>query len=59
MITRIRKMITAKKGLSTLEYAFLTIIVVLVVLMMQMYFKRALAGRWKADMDAIGAGRQY
>ncbi|MBU1726895.1 MAG: hypothetical protein KJ880_04635 [Candidatus Omnitrophica bacterium] len=51
--------IRCRKGLSSIEYAFLIIIVVAVVLIMQMYFKRALAGRWKADMDALGAGRQY
>ena len=48
-----------KKGFTILEYSLLIIIVVAAFLAMQIYLKRALAGRWKSSVDTIGFGRQY
>ena len=48
-----------KNGFTILEYALLIIVLVAALLGMQIYLKRALAGKWKSAVDAIGFGRQY
>jgi len=48
------------RGISTIEYAFLFIIIVAALLGMSIYFKRAISGRWRGSVDdSFGHGRQY
>jgi len=51
--------ISKKSGFSILEYSLLVVVVLAALLAMQIYFKRALAGRWKSSIDTFGFGRQY
>ena len=43
-----------RTGQSVLEYATLISVVVLVIIVGQLYFKRGLQGRWKESSDQIG-----
>jgi hypothetical protein len=48
------------RSVSTIEYAFLFIIVVAALMGMAIYFKRGLSGRWREAVDeSFGHGRQY
>jgi len=48
------------RSISTVEYAFLFIILVAAVFGMSIYFKRAVSGRWRQAVDeSFGHGRQY
>ena len=48
------------RSISTVEYAFLFIILVAAVFGMSIYFKRAISGRWRQAVDeSFGHGRQY
>ncbi len=44
---------------STLEYAVLIAVVVAGIVIMQIYMKAALSGRWKTMADTFGGGQQY
>ncbi len=46
--------IKLRKGQSTLEYALVIAAVVAALVMMQIYLKRGLSGRFKASTDDIG-----
>lgn len=48
-----------RRGLTLLEYTLLLIVVIAAFLGMQIYLKRALAGKWKDAADTFGYGRQY
>ena len=48
------------RSISTIEYAFLFIIVVAAFLGMAIYFKRSFSSRWRGTVDdSFGHGRQY
>ena len=47
-------LIRLRKGQSTLEYALVIAAVVAALVMMQIYLKRGLAGRFKASADDVG-----
>ena len=47
-------LIKLRKGQSTLEYALVIAAVVAALVMMQIYLKRGLGGRFKASTDDIG-----
>lgn len=51
--------LTNRKGSLTIEYAILVAIVVVALLGMQGYIRRAICGRWRASADTFGHGRQY
>lgn len=42
-----------------MEYTVLLIVIVAVFVIMQVYIKRIIMGKWKDGADAIGFGRQY
>ena len=46
-------------GSSILEYMALIVFILAVMLVMEKYVGRGLAGRWKAMGDTFGQGRQY
>ncbi|MBU3934118.1 MAG: hypothetical protein KKH11_05585 [Candidatus Omnitrophica bacterium] len=48
-----------RKGSLAIEYAVLVAIVVVALLGMQVYIRRALCGRWREAADTFGHGRQY
>ena len=47
------------KAVSMIEYSFIIAVVIAALLAMQIYFKRAIAGRWRQTADTFGFGRQY
>ena len=47
-----------KKGASTIEYAVLMMIIVLAVMAIFSYTKRALCGKMRESADVFGYGRQ-
>ncbi|MFC1805258.1 hypothetical protein ACFLZ3_05495 [Candidatus Omnitrophota bacterium] len=47
------------KGLISLEYTFLIVIIVVALIGMSIYLKRALSGSWRGVGDSFGHGRQY
>jgi len=47
------------KAASIIEYSLLLAVVVAAILGMQIYFKRAISGRWRQAADTFGYGRQY
>ena len=47
------------KALTILEYCLIIIVVAAAVLLMQIYVRRALVGKWKSAADTIGFGRQW
>lgn len=49
----------SSRGMFTVEYGVLLVIVVATLLSMVMYTMRALCGRWKEVGDTFGHGRQY
>lgn len=53
---RMRKNI---KALTILEYTLLLAAVIAALVAMQVYLKRAVVGKWKGAIDAVGGGRQY
>ncbi len=57
-----KKTLFSKKfrGISSIEYAFLFIVLAAAFIGMAVYFKRAISGRWRQTVDdAFGKGRQY
>ena len=48
-----------KKGFLAIEYTVLVAIVVGAFFGIYAYFRRAISGRWRAQVDAFGYGRQY
>ncbi|MBF0533099.1 MAG: hypothetical protein HQL23_08415 [Candidatus Omnitrophica bacterium] len=49
-----RKFNSRQTGQSTMEYVVVFTILMAALLTMQTYFKRAMAGRWKAAVDDLG-----
>ncbi len=47
------------RAISTIEYSLIVVVVIGALLAMQIYFKRALCGRWRQTADTFGFGRQY
>ena len=48
------------RGISSIEYAFLFVILIAAFIGMAIYFKRAVSGRWRQAVDdSFGHGRQY
>ena len=48
-----------KKAVSLIEYALLVSVVILALIAMKEYLKRAICGRWKSSVDVYSGGRQY
>lgn len=48
-----------KSGVSILESTLIIVVVIAVLLVMQIYIKRAINGRWKEAGDVFGYGRQF
>ena len=46
-------------GSTVLEYAFLIAIIISTLLVMSVYIKRNLQGKWRSVGDQFGSGRQY
>ena len=46
------------KAASIIEYSLIVAVVVAAILGMQIYFKRAICGRWRQAADTFGYGRQ-
>lgn len=55
----IGKIIKAKKGIVSVEYALLIFILVTAFLGMTLYFKRSFCGKWRNAADIIGSGMQF
>lgn len=47
------------KGSLSIEYAVLIAIVVAALIVMSLYIKRTLSGKWRQVGDGFGYGRQY
>jgi len=52
-------MFSRRRGQSTLEYALVIACVVAALTLMQHYFKRSMAGRYKTVADDISQGEQF
>jgi|YelNatPaOPRAMG01_1025707.scaffolds.fasta_scaffold03867_4 Flp pilus assembly pilin Flp len=48
-----------KRAFSVLEYAFLLVMIVAVLVLSFHYLKQAICGRMKSSADVFGFGRQY
>lgn len=49
-----------RKGFLAIEYTVLVAIVIAAFLGMYVYIRRAISGRWRAQVDSLGGyGRQY
>ncbi|MFC1675073.1 hypothetical protein ACFL1K_04240 [Candidatus Omnitrophota bacterium] len=48
-----------RRAMMTIEYTFLIIIIVVALIGMSIYLKRALSGSWRGVGDSFGHGRQY
>jgi Flp pilus assembly pilin Flp len=48
-----------KKAFSILEYTLVIAAVAAAIIAMQVYFKRAVCGKFKGAIDVYGGGRQY
>ena len=53
------KQLQSKKAVALIEYAVFILVIVLAVIAVQDYLRRAISGKWKASADAFGYGRQY
>lgn len=51
--------IKGTKAISTIEYSLILAVVIFAIVGMQVYFKRAICGRWRQAADTFGFGRQY
>ena len=49
----------SKRGVFTVEFMVLIVIIVLALLAMQLYLKRSVNGRFRSAGDSFGQGRQY
>ena len=47
------------RGFLSLEYAFLIAVVVVALIALSVYLRRALCGKWRDAGDTFGYGRQY
>lgn len=54
-----RKQKTENRAASVIEYALLIAVIVLALLAMQFYLKRAMFGSLRGAGDTFGQGRQY
>ena len=45
---------STQRGQSVLEYSLMVVVLIVVILAMNVYFKRALQGRWKETSDQVG-----
>jgi Flp pilus assembly pilin Flp len=54
MMTQIKN-----RGSLMLEYSVLIVIVIVALVGMQVYLRRAVCGRWRQSADVFGFGRQY
>jgi hypothetical protein len=52
-------MANRSRGLLTIEYVLLISILIAAVVVMSMYVKRSLCGKWREVGDTFGYGRQY
>ncbi len=48
-----------KRAVSLIEYGVFILTIVLALIMVQGYLKKAICGKWKASVDVFGYGRQY
>ncbi len=53
-----QKKIAIQRGMSVTEYAVLLAVVVMALIGMQIFLKRAVSGNWKQAGDVFGFGRQ-
>ena len=49
----------SKKGSFITEYALFIAIAAVALILMSIYIKRSLSGRWRDAGDSFGYGRQY
>jgi hypothetical protein len=47
------------KGMFSLEYAVVIIVIIAALLAMSVYIRRAVCGRLRGSADVFGGGRQY
>lgn len=47
------------KAMSVVEYSLLVVVIVVALLGIQIYLKRAICARWGQAADTFGFGRQY
>ncbi|MFH1622303.1 MAG: hypothetical protein ABIA97_04190 [Candidatus Omnitrophota bacterium] len=55
----IRKILHSKKANSTIEFSFLTVVMILAFISMQAYFKRGIAGGLRRQIDQMAAQHSY
>lgn len=48
-----------RKGMTTLEYSVLVVVLLASLLAMQVVLRRAISAKWKQTADGFGSGRQY
>lgn len=48
-----------KKGMFSIEFGFLMVVVVAALLAMSVYLTRSICGKFRASADVFGYGRQY
>ena len=48
-----------RKGITFLEYGLLIVLVIGALVIMRVYFQRAVQGKWKENADRFGHGLQF
>ena len=59
MRLNLKNMRGTKKGIFTLEYTTVIVLIALALLAMGYYLKRSVSGSFRSSADAFGQGRQY
>ncbi len=54
MFKNIRSFNSTRKGQTTVEYAFIFVIVIGALIAMTLYIKRGIQGRWREAVDSLG-----
>jgi hypothetical protein len=57
--SRIMHHASGRRAVSAVEYAVLIVVLILALLAMQFYLRRAMCGRLRSAGDVFGQGRQY
>lgn len=52
-------MLNKHRGFLAIEYCLLIAIVAACLVVMAIYFKRGIMGKWRQGADTFGAGRQF
>jgi Flp pilus assembly pilin Flp len=48
-----------KNSISVVEYTVFILVIILALIGMSKYLRRAISGKWKTSIDTYGWGRQY